>query len=123
MMATANCGQANVFNTGMNLENLFTPGWSAKPMPNQGCTFSPMDPHSVLETVFELPTTATTNTHAHIMSIQLMDSLEDANDDDWSFTPKTVLDHKVSTASRKVITPVPHDDSKAKVKIVETPHL
>ena len=122
-MTAASSGQAHTFSTGANLVNLESPVMMAKPIPTEGCVFSPADPHSVLETVFEMPEVLTQDTDAHIMSLQLMDSLEDANDFDWSFVPKAVLDHKVATVSCKETIPAQNEFQSAEVRLDETPHL
>jgi hypothetical protein len=75
----------------------------------------------VLETALQ-PSTDEISNEAFIrkMQLQYFDVLEDNNDEDWSYVPTGVIDHKISIVPRKEVT---HDEQQSTIKIVKERHV
>ena len=82
MMAASQCGQAQTFHSGTDLVNLESPAMTSEALPAEGCVFSAQNPNHIPESVFEFPNVSTWDNSLNVMSLQLLDSMEDANDFD-----------------------------------------
>ena len=103
VMAASQCKQAQTFHSGTDLVNLESPAMASKALPAEGCVFSAQNHNHILESAFELPNVSAQDNSLNVTSLQLLDSVEDTNNFDWSFAPIGVLDHRVATVSRREI--------------------
>ena len=119
----AKLGHAHIIDSGVNVANL--DHFSSVSVPNNAILST--DPNHVLETIFDPITPSNENLQAHLMSLQLQDTIQDIQDPDWSFVPCVVIDHKISNEPRcKVVHTASVDPSQEPEPVLsldDKPHL